>query len=334
MGVPCIQAASFDCSKANSATEKLICGNASLSDLDTSLAKLYFDILHILPDQDAAYFKKSEEQWLRNIRDGCLSHSKPFEEPESCLSLAYKQRSKDLSETISKIGPFQITYIVLYSDHAAQQASGGVEGSDRSTSKIRYPRITNTNNILINNINNTLDISKDLDRDDCRDYGGELYENENITFITKNLISFTFDKFTYCSGAAHGEPSIVARNYRFSTVLQPLQSSDLFKPDKQWQAFLFERCFAQIQKNGLLNPQRFYTKESAQKYEKLMIEYIKEIVVDPNHWSLQESGLKILEPFAFNDYPIDHEGDDIIIPWSDLRGMLNPELGITEGMLH
>jgi uncharacterized protein len=78
--------ASFDCAKAGTKVEKLICSTPSLSKLDSSLADVYKDALRkepaIKPDQLA---------WIKE-RNKCSS--------EACLEESYKERIDSLTNFI------------------------------------------------------------------------------------------------------------------------------------------------------------------------------------------------------------------------------------------
>jgi len=62
-------AASFDCSKAASREEKLICGNQQLSSADEELAGTYRTALESLPDKEG--LKKEQQGWIKNERNAC-----------------------------------------------------------------------------------------------------------------------------------------------------------------------------------------------------------------------------------------------------------------------
>jgi len=62
-------AAGFDCSKAASREEKLICGNQQLSSADEELAGTYRAALESLPDKEG--LKKEQQGWIRNERNAC-----------------------------------------------------------------------------------------------------------------------------------------------------------------------------------------------------------------------------------------------------------------------
>lgn len=77
------QAISFDCGKASSQVEKLICGNEDLSKLDSSLSRLYNSRKKNNPS-----LINEQKQWLREDRNTCQT--------SACLKKAYSRRIKAL----------------------------------------------------------------------------------------------------------------------------------------------------------------------------------------------------------------------------------------------
>lgn len=68
---PPASAASFDCRKASIAAEKVICGNANLSQLDTRTSGMYFTILgNDLPPSKLAQVKNTQHRFL-TTRNAC-----------------------------------------------------------------------------------------------------------------------------------------------------------------------------------------------------------------------------------------------------------------------
>ncbi len=78
-------AASFDCSKARSQTEKLICADSELSKLDEQLAGLYKEALHI------PGIKAEQRKWLASLKK-CSG--------AACLKEAYRERMDEISQEI------------------------------------------------------------------------------------------------------------------------------------------------------------------------------------------------------------------------------------------
>lgn len=81
-----VQAASFDCTKAQSQVEKLICGNKVLLMLDDDLAVVYTSALRL--NNKAASVRQGQKQWLKD-RNSCTD--------ADCLKDAYAARIQKLS---------------------------------------------------------------------------------------------------------------------------------------------------------------------------------------------------------------------------------------------
>ncbi len=79
-------AASFDCSKASTQVERLICADPTLSDLDDRLAQAYRAAAG-RPGADAV--RAGQRRWLKEVRNRC--------QDISCLMEAYNARIRDVS---------------------------------------------------------------------------------------------------------------------------------------------------------------------------------------------------------------------------------------------
>jgi len=80
-------AAGFDCAKANSAVEKLICSDNALSKADEELSNIYSQAL--ASSATPPEFKKEQINWIRAKRDTCRNRE--------CIAEAYKKRIEVLS---------------------------------------------------------------------------------------------------------------------------------------------------------------------------------------------------------------------------------------------
>ncbi len=80
-------AAGFDCSKASTAVEKLICSDKELSKADQELSDVYSRAL--ASSAKPGDFKKEQINWLRTQRDACRY--------QECLAAVYKNRIDVLS---------------------------------------------------------------------------------------------------------------------------------------------------------------------------------------------------------------------------------------------
>lgn len=91
------QGASFDCGKASTTVERLICDNPAISELDEKLAATYKAALK--DKQQASSIKQAQRDWLVARNDCGEGGSSPL----WCLLDAYKNRLKDLGVSRSGI---------------------------------------------------------------------------------------------------------------------------------------------------------------------------------------------------------------------------------------
>jgi len=87
------QATSFDCAKATSSVEKLICGSAKLSELDDALDKAYKEGRTNSSQDEAKRLVSGQRQWLKESRNSCND--------TACLEQAYLSRIKTIKSSSS-----------------------------------------------------------------------------------------------------------------------------------------------------------------------------------------------------------------------------------------
>ena len=80
-------ATSFNCAKAKTNIEKLICADTELGELDTALAKLFSKTITSSGDPDE--IAAAEREWLKTVRNKCST--------SDCLKSAYHARIKQLA---------------------------------------------------------------------------------------------------------------------------------------------------------------------------------------------------------------------------------------------
>ncbi len=78
------QPASFDCAKARSTIERMICNNAGLSDMDAQLGEAYKTAKERLSDSESKQLSSEQRDWLQNVRNRCSDGD--------CLLKAYETR--------------------------------------------------------------------------------------------------------------------------------------------------------------------------------------------------------------------------------------------------
>lgn len=82
------QAASFDCAKAGTKAEHLICDNPKISELDSKLGQDYQDVLGKANEEQKLRVITEQKHWLKFTRNVC--------ENETCLKHAYWSRQAAL----------------------------------------------------------------------------------------------------------------------------------------------------------------------------------------------------------------------------------------------
>ncbi|PUA29736.1 MAG: hypothetical protein B0W54_03975 [Cellvibrio sp. 79] len=82
------QAASFDCTKASTSIEKLVCSSPTASNLDERLSAVYKTALEQATDKDS--LKQQQRIWLKERRNSCKD--------ETCIFNAYQARLVELNK--------------------------------------------------------------------------------------------------------------------------------------------------------------------------------------------------------------------------------------------
>jgi uncharacterized protein len=94
--MPYVHSASFDCAKAKTKIEKLICANPKLSQLDEKVSALYKKVLEQSPVPEDT--KEQQREWVKDPRNLCKD--------AACLEEAYASRISDLEEDLKRL-PFK-----------------------------------------------------------------------------------------------------------------------------------------------------------------------------------------------------------------------------------
>ena len=96
VGMSSVHSAGFDCAKAKTKIDKLICSDARLSEADEKLNALYKEVLTKSPVPEDT--KQQQLEWVKQSRNTCKD--------ADCLQQAYTSRISDLQEQLEKL-PFK-----------------------------------------------------------------------------------------------------------------------------------------------------------------------------------------------------------------------------------
>ncbi len=86
-----VHAASFDCKKAKTDIEKMICSDGEASQFDEELALKYKKALALVSYKDQ--MKKQQQEWIKTLRNTCKD--------ETCLQREYRDRIAALNSTLA-----------------------------------------------------------------------------------------------------------------------------------------------------------------------------------------------------------------------------------------
>jgi uncharacterized protein len=121
VGMSSVHSASFDCAKAKTKIDKLICSDARLSEADEKLTALYNEVLAKSPVSEDT--KQQQLEWVKQSRNTCKD--------ADCLEQAYTSRISDLQRQLEKL-PFKPVLdkplIVLPSSPAEDRDAAGKIG--------------------------------------------------------------------------------------------------------------------------------------------------------------------------------------------------------------
>lgn len=87
----CAHATSFDCKKATTASEKLICADSNLSSLDDELQRGYQAAQEAVKPSIKQELVKEQRNWIKYVRDICSD--------SACLARVYRARIDLLAKT-------------------------------------------------------------------------------------------------------------------------------------------------------------------------------------------------------------------------------------------
>src|SRR5579863_5563939 len=286
-------AASFPCDRAVSARERLICGNAALSQVDARLALSYRAALAAVSEEGRAAFRQSEQQWLRFIDTVCSIEHPPASDAQrlltgaDCLRSEYAARQRQLAGAVTRRGGLVIRRVDLFEavPAAADQGSGGAHPGF-SLTVIAYPQIdrprgaeeTRWNQLM----SRWVEDATNNDGGSSNDSGHDVIVDYSLGAVTPELISVMRDTYDDWHGA-HGSAADRGITWliRQGRALQP---EDLFDPHRRWRAALARQVFDRAQREERREHRPFGIPPAAELESK---------VSDPARWLLGRRSLRV-----------------------------------------
>jgi uncharacterized protein len=172
-------AASFDCRKAGSPIEKMICSDPVLSDLDEVLARSYAQAIAVQPDSQ--HFRLMQRQWLKDVRNRANGLDS--------LKGVYRDRIAWMREVSAKHENAGLVWILT-------PAGTGDAGF--------FPRVYSfSDRRIMDKVNNKIDeLTLTFGCEDLEDGGDTYYETSGkVTFAGAGIFSIEAHSSYYCNTA-------------------------------------------------------------------------------------------------------------------------------------
>jgi uncharacterized protein len=297
---------SFDCAKAHSPLEKIICTDPKLAAADRKMADAYRAALSRVSPPGQQSLRDGQRQWLAMIDTYCTPQK--ADEARSCLENEYDERNTRLAKAVQRTGGFTIRGVDVYRLTEVtdpQDTNGGHSGFQ--TTDLAYPQIDAPKTEAERAFNGLM--QKDAKTQESRgdgDTSTDRYLDFSDVAATPRMISVTVTDSFYEHGMPHPQSSSHVVHWLLPEG-RPLKASDVFKAGTPWQEVLRARCFAGVKQYGFI------------KTAKDLVG----VVEDPQDWSFGPKGLTVnFDPYQVASYA--DGAPEVSIPWSDLRAYLAP----------
>jgi uncharacterized protein YecT (DUF1311 family) len=309
---PAIDRREFRLRKGGQRPERMICTDAALSAADAKLAGLYTAALQRFSERGRHQLRDDQRVWLHYLAEVCplSANAETAERPESCMEIAYDERTQDFEQIAVMKGPFLFTGVYRYSVTRLKEKRGPYD-TGLAKHKVSYPRIDSPVNSITVEWNRKQIPKGDIESG-CDAGDGDTFTTYRLGLVNARLISVTKSDGEYCHGTPHGFGNSSIETLVLFPSPHVLRSNDIFRNGAPWQERLSDLALDSIRKAS-----------AAEHYtlEQLDTEAIARIVADPPRWTLQQGGLALMSnPYELGlGYAIHL---DITIPWSELRDLM------------
>lgn len=316
--------ASFDCTKATSPREKLICSDATASSDDDDMAEFYRSALGRLSGDGRQLLIAEQRAWLRFLGQACpITSTKAGRSRDialSCLHKLYYDRHRDLEQSGQQVGPFVFTlsahYLAVVPKTLNTNDDDGNAGNGITTREMAYPRIDSPITPITARWN-TVTAKTGNAGSYCEEGGAsDDYETSKISFANAHLVVVEWTTSSYCHGAAHGMGGLRTETLVLSPQPHALKASDLFGDDHSWKIRLQGLVAAAVRKA--------YVDEHKSEPHDLNQKAITDAAFDPTRWLVSVDGLGV----TFDTYELGQGyafAPTVTIPWAEIKDLMVPD---------
>jgi len=311
------EAASFDCSKASTPRDRLICKTPALSELDSQLGRIYETRRALLSSDGRELLKTSQVSWLRFVYTVCAvtgnAKIADGDRAAACIQGHYYDRLTQLNEVGRRFGPFLLNRVDLYSAKPAPDESGEIAGF--YTRHIAYLQIDSATTAPAIEWNHRQKLSiNEAGFSDSNDDGESDSDDESsysLNFVNDRVLSLSKLRSSYTHGAPHGMSGT-----KVETIVLPefraLTAEDIFGTNTHALPALLTLFRKAYLAEGW---------PSAGSIAMEMQRVVDKVVIDPKRWQLTEEGLQVpFSPYEVGCYVC--SPPPVTVPWSDLKPLL------------
>jgi uncharacterized protein len=275
-------AAGFDCARAKSPREQLICREPVLSDLDEQLGRVYQERRAVLSPRGAELLHRSELSWLHFVAVVCplaaAANAESRGLPKDCLIGKYKERLNQLATVGQKFSPFLFNRIDSYAARPAPDSNSGWTAGFY-VAHVAYPQIDNLDSPQVDAWN------KLAEKGIVDTVEGEDSDTEyEIGYANEHVISVQWTNSEYVHGNAHGIFTIEAENKVLFPDMRDLAAEDLFGKENHWVEKFQEIFWNALLKKGWEVPEN--------QPDTVKAEIVSEVII-PGKWLFTKEGIQV-----------------------------------------
>ncbi len=303
--------ASFDCAKASTERERLICANPGLSAADSRIGDSFAAALKALSEPGGKALLQGQRGWLRYLTAACpVTASGSQDAAERCLNRAYADRMADLSDAAVRKGAWLLTRIDQFSVTHGPADDPGIGLHHASFPRIDRPATATTAqwNGMIEQSGMRLSEPKDAKCDTTLDYA--------VGLVTPRVTSVTWTDWHDCHNQTRGG-SVTVENLMLLPAPHPMRRADLFRSDRPWKARLTTLALSAIRTAAPPNETLALDDAAVQA----MTTAVDRAAAEPKRWFLRQDGLALV----FESYELGPGyccNPTVLLAWHDLRDVL------------
>jgi uncharacterized protein len=297
---------SFDCTKARTADEKLVCSEPDLARQDRELAAKYAAKVRQADPPAAAALKASQRAWLAE-RASC-ARARPEAAMLRCVQTSYEWRTADLDvprrapelpagiveRRIVKRDPraeeeVDVSYPALAPDRPAAAAFEAYFAKDAQARISRWraePRSTPPGS------------------------GSSIHASFTVPLSTARLVTVVTTGDTYANGAAHPLPFTAATTFDLDRG-RPLTLEDVFAKGRKGAA-------------ALLPTARERLGDLSEEWESEETENARRVLADVSSWTFTADGAVVTFP-PYSVAPYAAGSPEVRFTWAELKPHLKPD---------